>query len=95
MVNLSDIIYIQSDNNYARFVLTNNHKILVSQTLKSYDEKLKGLNFFRSHQSFLVNLNFIRSIDNKKETIQLSTGDVLPIAHSKRKKLIDFLDLMY
>jgi len=37
IVDLTDIIYIKSDNNYSTFHLTDNRKIVVSQTLKFYD----------------------------------------------------------
>jgi len=95
IVDLTDIIYIKSDNNYSTFHLTDNRKIVVSQTLKFYDEKLSGHNYFRCHQSYLVNLNCIQSIDKKNDTIQLSSGDFLPVAQSKKKILIDFLDRLF
>ncbi|WP_350293982.1 LytTR family DNA-binding domain-containing protein [uncultured Croceitalea sp.] len=92
MVRLNDILYIQSNNNYAHFVLNDNRKILVSQTLKSFENKLQGQYFFRCHQSFLVNLKFIQSIDKKKDTIHLIIGDTLPIAKGKRKALMQSLE---
>jgi len=95
IVDLADIIYVKSDNNYSTFFLSDNRKIMVSQTLKYFDEKLNGQNFFRCHQSFLVNLNCLRSIDKKNDNVQLSTGDLLPVAQSKKKVLIDFLDRMF
>lgn len=95
IVDLTDVSYVKSDNNYSTFFLSDGRKILVSQTLKSFHEKLANHYFFRCHQTYLVNLNNIRSIDKKNDTIELSTGDVLPVAQSKKKVLIDFLDRLF
>jgi len=40
LVKLSDIIYCESNDNYTNFNLLNNRKILVSTTLKEYDDML-------------------------------------------------------
>lgn len=92
VVDLADIVYIKSDNNYSTFFLSDNRKVLISQTLKSFDKKLDGLYFFRCHQSYLINLNCIRSIDKKNDTVKLVNDISLPVAQSKRKILIDFLE---
>ena len=92
VVDLKEIIYIKSDNNYSTFFLSDNRKVVVSQTLKSFDEKLNGHHFFRCHQSYLINLNCIRSIDKKNDTLTLNDEIVLPVAQSKKKVLIDFLE---
>jgi two-component system LytT family response regulator len=92
IVDLKEIVYIKSDNNYSTFFLSDNRKILVSQTLKSFDEKLDGHYFFRCHQSYLINLNCIRSIDKTNDTIKLSTDDSVPVAQSKKKVLVEFLE---
>ena len=92
VVDLADIIYVKSDNNYSTFFLADNRKVLVSQTLKSFHEKLAGHHFFRCHQSYLINLNCIRSIDKKNDAIKLVNDITLPVAQSKKKVLIAFLE---
>jgi len=92
VVNIDDIIYVKSDNNYSTFYLKDVKKIVVSKTIKSFEEKLKGLHFLRSHQSYLVNLNYIQSFDKKNDTIILSDNSNIPISQSKRHFLIDFLN---
>lgn len=92
IVDTDDIIYLQSDNNYSTFFLKNNKQIVVSKTLKHYDEKLKGLNFFRAHQSYLVNLSFLRSYDKKNEVLLLSNDIKLPVSQSRKAILHDYLN---
>lgn len=92
VVNVDDIVYIKSDNNYSTFFLKNDKEIIVSKTLKSFEEKLKGLPFLRSHQSYLVNLNLIQSYDKKNDAIVIADNITLPISQSKKHLLNDFLN---
>lgn len=57
-IDISDIIRCESDKNYTEFFLNDGKKLLVSITLKEYDEMLSPYGFFRSHQSHLINLRY-------------------------------------
>ena len=59
LVNTDDIIRIEAQNNYSHFYFTNRSKIIVSKTLKEFDGQLSARNFFRVHQSHLINLNYV------------------------------------
>lgn len=92
IVDTDTIIYIKSDNNYSTFYLDNNSQIVISKTLKYYDEKLRGLNFFRAHQSYLINLSYLQSYDKKNEVLVLSNDEKLPVSQSRKPILLDFLN---
>jgi two-component system, LytTR family, response regulator len=85
LVNVVDIIHIEANNNYSHFYFTNRPKIIVSKTLKEFEEQLMMHNFFRVHQSHLINLQFV-------EAIKTDDGDyaLLQYGHrveiSRRKK---------
>ncbi len=91
IVTVSDITHIQSDNNYATFYLNDGKDIVVSKTLKFYEEQLKGQRFFRVHQSYLINLKYIASFDKRTDTVLLHNGVSLPVSKSKKKHLFDYL----
>lgn len=57
-ININDIVRCESYKNYTQFYLTDGNKLIVSNTLKEYDGMLTPLNFFRTHQSHLINLFF-------------------------------------
>jgi two-component system LytT family response regulator len=59
-VAIDEIIYCESSSNYTYFHLKNNVKLLVSRTLKDYDEQLGTQGFFRIHQSYLINLRYVK-----------------------------------
>jgi len=83
---IEDIIYCQSDINYTLFKLTSSKPILVSKTLKYYEDILKEHRFCRIHQSYLVNRQYARSLKN--DSLLLSNGESLVISR-KRKSIVD------
>ncbi len=60
-VEVANIIRCQADGNYTIFYLKNREKLLISKTLKEYDELLTPFNFLRVHQSHLINMEEIKS----------------------------------
>ncbi|MCL5130049.1 LytTR family DNA-binding domain-containing protein [Algibacter sp. L4_22] len=95
VVDIKDILYAKSDNNYTSFLLTNDKSILVSKPLKSFDEKLKNYNFFRVHQSFLINLNYITSFNKRNEEVILNGNHSIPVAQSRKKNLLTYIDELF
>ena len=92
VVNIDDIIFIKSDRNYSTFHLKNEKEILVSKTLKSFEQKLTSANFFRCHQSYLVNLNLMKSYDKKNDVLVFINNAELPVSHSKKAFLLNYLN---
>nr|NQU91696.1 response regulator transcription factor [Bacteroidota bacterium] len=88
IVNIHDIVRLESDVNYTRFFLANGEKYLVSKTLKDYDEMLEPSGFFRTHQSHLVNLDHILRYE-KTEGGHLIMDDesLVPVSSRKREAL--------
>ncbi|MEZ4792216.1 MAG: LytTR family DNA-binding domain-containing protein [Gelidibacter sp.] len=59
-IEVSDIIRCQSDVNYTTIFTIHNKKIIVSKTLKIFEELLADCNFFRVHNSHLINLDYVK-----------------------------------
>lgn len=79
----TDIIRLEGESNYTRFFFTNRRPLLVSRTLKEYEEILQEHNFIRAHKSHLVNKTYVRHMDNDG---MLWLTDGSHIAVSRRKK---------
>lgn len=80
-VKVDEIIRCEASNNYTTFYLKNSSPIMVSKALKEFVELLAPYNFKRSHQSHLVNLDYVKSL--KKEdggTLWLEDGTIIPIS---------------
>lgn len=92
VINTAEIVYVQSDNNYSNFILNDGQEILVSKTLKSFEEKLKSQHFFRVHRSYIINLAYVSGFDKKNDKVTLSNDLSIPVSQRKRKALVEFLD---
>jgi two-component system, LytTR family, response regulator len=56
-VEIETILFIKGDGGYSHFYLNDGSTVMVSKTLKVYEDILKEQkNFFRCHKSFIVNI---------------------------------------
>jgi two-component system LytT family response regulator len=89
-VPTQDIIYCTAESNYTCVVLTGGKKILVSKVLKEIDETLSGADFFRVHNSYLINLNHIKKyVRGEGGYIIMDDGANISISRSKRQEFMD------
>lgn len=87
---IRNIIYCKADKNYCEIYTVSNEIIHVSKPLKYVLELLPEKIFFRIHKSYLVNLNYIKSINRSDGgQLYLENGINLPIASAHFKTLIE------
>jgi two-component system LytT family response regulator len=92
LFDISDIIRCESMDNYTRFFIRNSKPILISKTLKEYEELLKVHNFERIHQSHLINLKYLKSYIKKDGGyVVMSDDSHLPISQRKKERLQNIL----
>ncbi|HEY0744308.1 MAG TPA: LytTR family DNA-binding domain-containing protein [Chryseosolibacter sp.] len=84
-VKISDIIYCEASSNYTNIVCADGKKYLVSRTLKEYEDILIDQNFFRIHNSYLINLGSIKKYVRGEGGYVIMANDV-SLDVSKRKK---------
>jgi two-component system LytT family response regulator len=93
LVKVSDISYCESDLSYTQFYLADGQKILVSKTLREFDDMLKEFGFFRVHKSFLVNLLAITKFEKADGGyLVMENKDRVPVASRKRDQLLELFD---
>ena len=84
-VKVSDIIYCEASSNYTEIIVQDGKKYVVSRTLKEYEDLLTGHNFYRIHNSYLINLNAIKKyIRGEGGYVVMNNDQSLTV--SKRKK---------
>ena len=92
LFDVSDIIRCESEDNYTKFFIKNSKPILISKTLKEYEELLTEHGFERIHQSHLINLNYLKSYIKKEGGYVIMADDSqLPISQRKKERLQDIL----
>lgn len=82
-----DIIRLEGESNYTRFFLSNHKPVLVSKTLKEYEELLLPHDFLRVHKSYLVNRSFVRHID-RDGVLVLSDGSKILVSRRKKEEVM-------
>jgi two-component system LytT family response regulator len=91
-VKVDEIIRCESDNNYTYFYLSGNVRILVSRTLKDYEELLEPMGFFRIHKSSMINLRFLKKYKKGEGgTVTMEDGTQLEVS---RRRKDDFLRVL-
>ena len=91
-IKLEDIIRCESDNNYTNFYLKSKERIIVSKTLKDYEDMLESKGFFRTHKSHIINLAYLKKYI-KGEGGFAVMEDGCEIAVSRRRKE-EFMDVL-
>lgn len=59
-LNIRDIVRLEAEDNYTHIFLKSGEKITASKTIKSYEELLQDMNFYRVHKRHVINLNYMR-----------------------------------
>lgn len=79
-INFTDILYIESVEDYVKFHLTAGRPVMTLMTMKAVLDKLPANLFARIHRSYIVPLSKVKSIINRRVT--LVNGVELPVSNS-------------
>lgn len=89
-VEISQILYAESDSNYTSFVLETGEKYLISKTLGDVQEMLETRNFLRVHRQYVVNLDHIKRLIKGEGTyLVLTTGANIPVSRQHKDRLLE------
>jgi two-component system, LytTR family, response regulator len=94
-VKVSEILYCESDGNYTTFYLESGSKIMVSKSLKEYDDILAEYSFYRPHKSYLINLTFVTGFDKAEGGyIIMKNNARIPISSRKKEEFLRIVQWM-
>ncbi|RNC91834.1 MAG: DNA-binding response regulator [Allomuricauda sp.] len=92
VLDVSDIYFCKADDNYTEIYLEHK-KILVSKTLKYFEEALSEFPFARIHKSYLVNVNEVEKYKRGKGgSVVLSNGKELSVSASRKSELLSYFN---
>jgi two-component system, LytTR family, response regulator len=92
-IDLDTIRMFESDGNYVK-VYFDRFRPMILRSLNSLEERLDSKNFFRANRKFIINLNWISSIENWFNgglLVNLKEGEKIEIS---RRQAIRFKELM-
>ncbi len=86
--DFQDISYLEGHSNYTLFYFNNGSKLLVSKTMKEYEDLLNE-NFVRIHKKFVINMSHLIHFDSKAEMfVLLKNGKKLNISRRRKKEFL-------
>lgn len=90
ILEISEIIHCQAETSYTH-IFTEQQKFMVSKGIKFYEDLLKDANFFRIHNSHLVNINHVKKYTKGKGGyVTMSNNSTIDVSTRKKE---DFLKL--
>ena len=95
VINVPDIVYIQSDGDYVQIYTDQNH-FLKEETMKYFETHLPAASFVRVHRSYIVNVEKILRIElyeKKNQILTLTNGQKIKASASGYKLLREALNL--
>ncbi len=93
IVNINDILRCESNVNYTEFYFSNGKKLLVTKTLKDFEDLLDEQGFYRVHQSHLVNTKYIKEfVKTDGGYLIMNDGSNVPVSTRKRPEVMKMLE---
>lgn len=89
-----DIVYIKADNSYSEIYLENGKQMIVSRSIKNFEDGLKeNPSFCRIHKSYLINTQFVEKYDKSNGGwVTLSNKKELPISSEKTEYFLGLIN---
>lgn len=92
LIEITNIIRCEADNNYTTFYLLGGKKILTTKPIGELDDMLNKLGFFRSHKSHLINLQYLtRYVKTDGGYLEMADGSEVSLARGKKDELLAIL----
>lgn len=88
-VRFDEIVRCEAEGNYTSVFLSDGSSLLITKTLKHYEEILMEKMFFRVHKSHLINLSYVRRfIRGKQGLIEMNDRTLIEVSFRKREALL-------
>ena len=92
-LKLKDIIKLSSDGSYTTFYTYSGEELTVSRGIKEYETLLPPDTFCRIHQSYMVNVDFVKKILKEDGGyVLLENDDKVPISRRKKNDLMELME---
>lgn len=96
MISAEEIVKCTADESYTHITLTNGSKLVVSRILKEFEDLLSDYNFFRVHNSSLVNLAHVKKyVKGDGGYVIMSDDETVEVSRRKKNELLAKLAIIH
>jgi len=89
VVRMDDIIYLQAEGSYTRIYTTSHGILTITKKLIDFEYLENSGPFFRTHRSYIVNLNHIKKVDKKEFILIMNNDAEVYLAQDKKNLLLE------
>ncbi len=90
-IKMKDIIRLEANGRYTKFYLNNKEVIVSSRTLGDFEETLAANEFFRIHETHIINLLYIDRFHKGNNYVLLSDKTELPLARRRKEEFLKLI----
>lgn len=92
LIKTEEIMYLEAESKYAVFNLKGGKKLVSNKNLIYYERCISNWDFFRVHNSYIINIKFVTRIIKKEGCYcELANGFLIPVARRKQEEFNRFL----
>jgi two-component system LytT family response regulator len=92
-IETSEIVHIQADRSYSHIFLSDGRKLMVSKNLGEFQELLIDRDFYRTHNSHLVNMHYVKKyVRSDGGYILLKNEETIPVSLSKKELFLKAME---
>lgn len=90
IISIDQIIYCEADDNFTKFHLKEGKQLLISKTLKHFEELLPKTKFVRIHRSSLINTDYVvRYTKGKGGYVTMENNIELEVSPKKKPQFLE------
>lgn len=90
-IKMKDIVRLEAKGRYTKFYLSNKEVIVSSRTLGDFEETLAANEFFRIHETHIINLLYIDRFHKGNNYVLLSDKTELPLARRRKEEFLKLI----
>lgn len=95
IITKSEISYLKADSNYCKIQLLDGRSIVCCKTLKEINCRIANPNFIKVHQSYVVNMDRIASLNSSYSQLTLTNGAEIPISRAQKSIVREVIHHMF
>ena len=90
MVNITKIIYCESDGGYTNLHMGAKETLMISRSLNEFQDILDTLGFVRIHKSYLINLRHLKKYTRGEGgSVKLTSGISLNVGRAYKRGFLE------
>lgn len=91
-VKISDIVLFEGDGKYTKITTNSGQKFLSTKNIGEFESLLPPDQFFRSHKSWLINLQYLVQYDKSNAKLHLHGGLTAEVSLRKKEEFMKLFD---